>query len=57
MLNGSVEFEGEDSDDFGEIEVKDNVVNLKYGIHLMDLSEIDTQVLIKEIERRGYYVK
>lgn len=57
ILNGSVEFEGEDSDDFGEIEVNNNVVNLKYGIHSMDLSDVDTQVLIKEVERRGYHVE
>jgi hypothetical protein len=57
ILNGSVEYQGEESDDFGTIEVKDNVVIQNFGIHVMDLSGIETQILIKEIERRGYYVE
>lgn len=62
VLNGSVEFNGEEPSDFGTIDVKDNVVELNYGIHELDLSDIDlskidTQALIREVERRGYYVE
>ena len=56
VLNGSVGFQGEDSDDFGTIEVVDNVVTQHFGIHVMDLSEIETENLVKELNRRGYSV-
>lgn len=56
ILNGSVEFQGEDFDDFGTIEVKDNAVTRNYGIHSMDLSQIETETLIAELNSRGYAV-
>ena len=36
ILNGEIEFQGEDYDDFGIIYVKDNVVTIKYGQHIMN---------------------
>ena len=57
VLDGEVEYQGEESDDFGTIQVKNNIVTKNYGIHVMDLSEINDAVLIKEIERRGYCVQ
>jgi len=56
VLNGTVDFEGEDSDDFGEIVVKNNEVDIKYGSRVMGLDEFDDDVLIKEITSRGYVV-
>ena len=56
VLNGEVEYLGEDPEDFGTIEVKDNIVTQHYGIHVFNLSEIDTDLLIEEIKRRGYSV-
>ena len=56
ILNGEVEYQGEDSEDFGTIEVKDNVVTQHCGIHAFDLSEIDTEMLIEELKRRGFTV-
>ena len=57
VLNGEVDFEGEDSDDFGAIIVKDNDVDIKYGFRGIDLDVFDDSTLIKEIESRGYVVK
>ena len=54
VLNGEVEYQGEDSDDFGVIKVVDNVVSVVEGIHVMDLSAIDTKMLIEELNRRGF---
>jgi len=56
VLNGTVDFEGEDSDDFGEIVVKNNEVDIKYGSRVMGLDEFDDDILIKEITSRGYVV-
>lgn len=55
-LNGDISWEGEEPDDFGNIHVENNVVNANYGIRVYDLSNIDTDVMIKELERRGYKV-
>lgn len=55
-LNGEIEFQGEDEEDFGTIRVVDNEVNLVYGMRIMDLSEIDTNDLIAELKHRGYAV-
>lgn len=56
VLNGEMEFQGEESEDFGIITVIDNVVSQSYGLRVNSLSEISTEDLIKEINRRGYYV-
>ena len=57
MLNGEIEFQGEDEDVFGTIRVVNNEVNLVYGMRIMDLAEIETDRLIVELERRGYTVQ
>ena len=56
-LNGEIQFQGEDEDDFGLIIVVDNEVEIKYGMRIMDLSEIDTDTLIAELTSRGYTVQ
>ena len=56
ILNGEIEFQGEDRDDFGFICVKNNVVTIEYGERIMGLKDINTNDLIKEIESRGYSV-
>lgn len=56
VLNGTIEFEGEDEDDFGTIVVKDNEVTVEYGIRVMGLDEIPTCDLINELEKRGYSI-
>lgn len=57
ILNGDVEFQGEDEEDFGIIKVTDNKVEISYGIRVMDLSEIDANDLIAELQSRGYTVQ
>ena len=54
VLNGEVEYQGEDPEDFGTIEVVDNVIIQHFGIHALDLTGISTDDLIKELKRRGY---
>lgn len=56
-LNGEIQFQGEDEDDFGTICVIDNEVEVKYGMRIMDLSEIETNDLIAELSTRGYTVQ
>lgn len=56
-LNGEIEFQGEDADDFGTIRVNNNVVEVSYGFRAMDLSEINTKDLIAELANRGYTVQ
>ena len=56
ILNGDILWEGEESDDVGVIRVTDNVVDVEYGVHAYSMSDIDTDVMIKELERRGYKV-
>lgn len=56
ILNGTIEFQGEDEDDFGSIVVKDNVVTVEYGIRVMSLADIPTCDLVNELEKRGYAV-
>lgn len=53
ILNGEIEFQGEDETDFGKIVVVDNKVDVQYGFHAMDLSDITTDDLITELESRG----
>lgn len=55
-LNGEIEYQGEDVDDFGRIIVIDNVVYKKCGIHVFSLSDISNDDLIKEVKNRGFYL-
>ena len=55
-LNGDIQWQGEENDDFGNIHVFDNVIEMQYGQRIMSLSDIETDDLIAEIERRGYKV-
>ena len=56
ILNGSVEWQGEDYDDLGTIVVTDNVVDIEYGIRVSSMDCIDDNILIQELEKRGYKV-
>lgn len=56
ILNGDIEWQGEEIDDFGTIHVVDNVIEMQYGKRIMSLSDIETNDLIAEIERRGYKI-
>lgn len=56
VLNGDIGWQGEDYDDFGIIHVVDNVIEMQYGTRFTSMDELDTEDLIKEIERRGYKV-
>ena len=56
VLNGDVTWDGEESDDTGIIHVENNVVDVEYGVHAYSMSSIDTDDMIKELERRGYKV-
>lgn len=56
VLNGSVEYQGEDYDDFGTITVTDNVVVIEYGVRESFMSCISDERLIEELESRGYKV-
>ena len=56
VLNGEIEFQGEDMEDFGTIVVTDNYINVEYGIRVSSLSEISDNDLIEEMRRRGYNI-
>jgi hypothetical protein len=56
VLNGDITWEGEDSDDVGTIHVEDNIVSSEYGVHAYSMKAIDTEDMIKELEKRGYKV-
>ena len=56
VLNGEIEFEGEESEDFGVICVTENVISMQYGIRVNSINEIETNKLIAELESRGYAV-
>ena len=55
-LDGTISWEGEECDDFGNIHVNNNIVRVEYGIRVDSLSDIDTDDMIKELELRGYKV-
>lgn len=57
ILNGEVNFQGEDDDDFGIIKVTDNKVEVSYGMRIMSIGDIDTNDLIAELQNRGYTVQ
>ena len=56
MLNGDIEWQGEEYDDLGTIHVVDNVIEMEYGIRASSVKNIDTDMLIEELEKRGYKV-
>jgi hypothetical protein len=56
MLNGEVNFRGEDYDDFGTIFVTDNIISVEDGIRVASMNDFDDNTLIEELERRGYKV-
>lgn len=56
ILNGKVNFQGEDIDDFGIIQVKENSVDVFYGERIFDYSDLDTDEMIRELKSRGYTV-
>ena len=56
VLNGEIEFQGEDMEDFGTIVVTDNYINVEYGIRVSSLSEISNNDLLEEMRRRGYNI-
>lgn len=56
VLNGDISWQGEEEDDFGIIHVENNVVEMKYGIHINSMSELDTEDIIEELLNRGYTV-
>lgn len=56
VLNGEIEFQGEDMEDFGTIVVTDNYINVEYGIRVSSLSEISDNDLLEEMRRRGYNI-
>lgn len=55
-LNGDITWQGEDSDDIGVIHVVNNIVEVKYGLSVHSMDDIDTDDMIKELEKRGYKV-
>lgn len=56
VLNGNVEFQGEDYDDFGTISVEDNIVDIQYGMRVSSLDDISDYELIEALEKRGYEI-
>lgn len=56
VLNGTVTWQGEEEDDCGTIQVTDNVVDIDYGIHAYSMADVETAVMVEELERRGYKV-
>lgn len=55
-LNGDIVWQGEDTDDCGVIHVENNSVEIKYGMHVYSMDDVDTNDMIKELEKRGYKV-
>lgn len=56
VLNGDIEWQGEEYDDLGTIHVVDNFVTTEEGIRASSIKDVSTDTLIKELERRGYKV-
>lgn len=56
VLNGDIEWQGDEYDDLGTIHVVDNKVSMEYGIRVSSIQDIDTKTLINELENRGYKV-
>lgn len=55
-LSGDITWEGEESDDCGTIHVVNNFIEIKNGIHAFSMDDVDTDDMIKELEKRGYKV-
>ena len=56
VLNGEIEWQGEEYDDFGIIEVNDNMITMNYGMRVTSMGGIPTEDMIEELNRRGYVV-
>jgi hypothetical protein len=56
VLNGDIEWQGEESDDFGIIHVVDNMVDMQYGIKITSMSALATEDLVAELKSRGFDV-
>ena len=56
VLNGDIVWQGEDSDDCGVIHVVNNFVEIEYGMHVYSMDDVDTNDMIKELEKRGFKV-
>lgn len=56
VLNGDIEWQGEEYDDIGVIHVTDNIISVEYGVRASSMKDIETDTLIKELEKRGYKV-
>ena len=56
VLNGAVTWQGEDGDDCGTICVADNAVKVDYGLHVYSMADVETAVMVEELERRGFKV-
>ena len=56
VLNGDIEWQGEEYDDFGVIHVVDNFIDMQYGIRVSSMSEISTEDLVAELKSRGFDV-
>jgi hypothetical protein len=56
VLNGDIEWQGDDYSDLGTIHVVDNKVSMEYGIRASSIKDIDTKTLINELVSRGYKV-
>ena len=56
VLNGDIQWQGEDSDDCGTIHVEDNIITTEMGMHVFAMSDLDTDDMIQELEKRGYKV-
>lgn len=57
ILNGTIEFEGEDSGDRGYIKVTNNIVEQVYDDGNVTIEDYTDDELITELESRGYSVK
>lgn len=55
VLDGEIEWQGEDSSDKGTIVVEENVVTIR-SFEDVVIDEADDDTLIKELEKRGYKV-
>jgi hypothetical protein len=56
VLNGDIQWQGEDDDDCGTIHVEDNIISTEMGMHVYSMNDISTDDMIKELEKRGYKV-
>lgn len=56
VLNGDIAWQGEGEEDFGIIHVVDNVVTTQEGSRYYSMDDFETEVLIEELEKRGYKI-